>query len=212
MTTTLLRLICPLRWPTTSATSRTTSATSHTFFLRLAHFRSQVGRNLVASLVWLGLYTDFNCAMERSWRAIRDWESWRCCGRASSSYTLFWFLNKSCQLRSSETVSCMVTYVIFNGSWKKVCISYDVCYIYFSSVTAANINYVLNWHSNMGTSTSNMAFCLTATYLLVLTVDTLFALELRAMRSCQWAGRCRDCLVWGVRRLGHGRATTDLAA
>ena len=55
---TLLRLICPLRSPTTSATSRTTSAASRTFFLQFAHdciiFRSQVGRNLVVSPVWLG--------------------------------------------------------------------------------------------------------------------------------------------------------------
>ena len=52
---TLLRLICPLRSPTTSATSRTTSETSRTIVLRLAHhsniFRSQVRRNLVVSPV-----------------------------------------------------------------------------------------------------------------------------------------------------------------
>ena len=44
MTTTLLRLICPLRSPTTYATSCTTSATSCTFCLRLAHF-SVAGRS-----------------------------------------------------------------------------------------------------------------------------------------------------------------------
>ena len=44
MTTALLRLICPLRSPATSATSRTTYATSRTFFLRLAHF-SVAGRS-----------------------------------------------------------------------------------------------------------------------------------------------------------------------
>ena len=51
----LLRLICPLRSPTTYGTNRTTSATSRTFFLRFAHdcniLRSQVGRNLVVSPV-----------------------------------------------------------------------------------------------------------------------------------------------------------------
>ena len=55
MSSTLLRLICPVRSPTTCATSRTTSETSHTIVLRLAHhsniFRSQVGRNLVVSPV-----------------------------------------------------------------------------------------------------------------------------------------------------------------
>ena len=44
MATTLRRLICPLRSPTTSATSRTTYATRRTFFLRLAHF-SVAGRS-----------------------------------------------------------------------------------------------------------------------------------------------------------------------
>ena len=63
---TLLRLICPLRSPTTSATSRTTSSTSRTTFLRLAHdyniFRSQVGRNLVVSPVLLGFEHDHDLA------------------------------------------------------------------------------------------------------------------------------------------------------
>ena len=63
---TLLRLICALRSPTTSTTSSTTSATSRTFFLRLAHysniFRSQVGRNLVVSPVWLGFEHDHDLA------------------------------------------------------------------------------------------------------------------------------------------------------
>ena len=57
---TLLRLILHLQSPTTSATSRTTYATSCTLFIRFAHdsniVQSQVGRNLVLSPVWLGLY------------------------------------------------------------------------------------------------------------------------------------------------------------
>ena len=61
---TLLRLMCPLRSHTTSATSRTTYATSRTFVLRLAHhsnfFRSQVGRNLVVSQVWPGFEHDYD--------------------------------------------------------------------------------------------------------------------------------------------------------
>ena len=63
---TLLRLICPLRSPTTFATSRTTSATSRTLFLRFAHdsniCRSQVGRNLVVSPVWPSFEYDHNLA------------------------------------------------------------------------------------------------------------------------------------------------------
>ena len=55
MTIDLVATVCPLRSPTTSASSHTTSETSRTIVLRLAHhsniFRSQVGRDLVVSPV-----------------------------------------------------------------------------------------------------------------------------------------------------------------
>ena len=57
MTMDLVATDCPMRSPTTSAISRTTYPARRTLYFRFAHdcniFRSQVGRNLVVSPVWL---------------------------------------------------------------------------------------------------------------------------------------------------------------
>ena len=158
--------------------------------------------------------------MERYWRAILDWASWWCCGGAvvlvvarptSRSHS------SACRARSGAVTLAVwqwLLYVIPNER-KSASVTIFAIFTFHRSLPLTS---TVSWIDApplevfVGISTSNKAFCFTATDHLVLTVETLFALELKVTRSCQWAGRCRGCLVWGVLCLGHGRATTDLVA